>query len=57
MQNLRLTKWLEMVWHALKERDEMKRASLLHAADRFLQNPNQDLEAAPPCGGAQKTAA
>ena len=57
MQNLRLTEWLEMVWHALKERDEMKRSSLLHAADRFLQNENQELEAAPRRGATQTTAA
>jgi hypothetical protein len=57
MQNVKLTKWLEMVWHALEERDQRKRASLLHAADRFLQNDNQELEATPPCVGPQKTAA
>ena len=57
MQNLKLTKWLEMVRHALNEGDEMKRASLLRAADRFLQNDGQELEAGPSCVGARKTAA
>ena len=30
-------KWLEMVRHALAERDETKRANLLRAADIFLK--------------------
>lgn len=57
MRNLKLTKWLEMVWHALGEGDEAKRASLLRAADRFLHNDNEELEAAPPRLAARKTAA
>jgi hypothetical protein len=57
MQNLDLTKWLEMVWGALKEQDELKRDHLLHAADAFLQNDNQDHDSALPCVDRQKTAA
>jgi hypothetical protein len=57
MQNLDLTKWLEMVWAALKEQDERKRDHLLHAADAFLQNDNQLPDSAPPRLDRQKTAA
>lgn len=42
MQNLDLTKWLEMVWDALAEEDEKKRDSLLHTADMFLKQDNPD---------------
>jgi hypothetical protein len=35
MQNLDPTKWLEMVWNALNEQDDVKRNHLLHAADLF----------------------
>ena len=57
MQNLDLTKLLEMVWAALKEQDERKRDHLLHAADAFLQNDNQLPDSAPPRLDRKKTAA
>jgi hypothetical protein len=57
MQNLDLTKWLGMVWDALKEQDELKRGHLLHAADAFLQNDNQDPDSALSSAGSQETAA
>ena len=41
MQNPDLTRWLEMVWDALHEEDERKRAGLLHAADAFLQSDQE----------------
>ena len=40
MKNPKLTEWLQMlqiVWDALAEADEVRRNSMLHAADRFLQ--------------------
>jgi hypothetical protein len=51
MQNLDLTKWLEMVWQALSEPDEVKRNRLLRAADMFLQKDNPRRFALPPTGG------
>ncbi len=56
MQNLDLTKWLEMVWDALDEQDELKRDYLLNAADIFLQSDTQETESTPFVGG-QNTAA
>jgi hypothetical protein len=53
MQNLDLTKWLEMVWGALKAQDEVTRNHLLHAADMFLQDENQEADSAPACVGRQ----
>jgi hypothetical protein len=41
MKNLDLTKWLRIVWDALAEQDEVKRDSMLRAADRFLKGSNQ----------------
>jgi hypothetical protein len=57
MQNLDLTKWLEMVWHALTEPDEMKRGTLLHAAQVFLQEENQEPICALPGVSRQKRVA
>jgi hypothetical protein len=57
MQNLDLTKWLQMVWDALDEQDELKRDHLLNAADIFLQSDTQALESTPPFVNGQKTAA
>ena len=37
MKNAKLTEWLQIVWDALAELDEARRNSMLHAADRFLQ--------------------
>jgi len=37
VENPNLTDWLEMVWNALNEPDEVKRDQLLRAADVFLQ--------------------
>lgn len=47
MENLNLTNWLEMVWNALNEPDEVKRDQLLRAADVFLQEDDADDEPAP----------
>ena len=44
MQKLDLTKWLEMVWDALKQQDELRRNHLLRVADGFLQNSGQESE-------------
>ena len=41
MNNLDLTRWLLKVRDALAEQDQVKRNSMLHAADRFLQEINQ----------------
>jgi hypothetical protein len=57
MQNPDLTKWLEMVWDALNEQDEMRRDHLLHAADMFLQDENQEPDSVLPSVGGQRTAA
>ena len=57
MQNLDLTKWLEMVWNALDEQDALKRDHLLDAADVFLQSDNQDPDSAEPFLDGEKTAA
>jgi hypothetical protein len=45
MKNLKLTKWLEIVWDALAEQDEAKRTSMLHAADRFLKKEDNQQSA------------
>jgi hypothetical protein len=57
MQNLDLTKWLQMVWDALDEQDGLKRDHLLDAADIFLQSDTQEPESTPPFVDGQKTAA
>jgi len=57
MQNLDLTKWLEMVWEALKPQDEVTRNHLLHAADLYLQDENQEVDFAPAFVGRQTRAA
>lgn len=57
MQNPDLTRWLEMVWDALNEPDELQRDHLLHAADAFLQSDNQEPDSDLPCADSQKTAA
>jgi hypothetical protein len=41
MNNLDLTRWLLKVRNALAEQDEIKRNSMLLAADRFLKRTNQ----------------
>ena len=57
MQNPDPTKWLEMVWNALNEQDELKRDQLLYFADAFLQDVDQKPDSAPPFVDSQKTAA
>ncbi len=57
MQNPDLTKWLEMVWEALNEHDELKRDHLLHVADAFLQRDTQDPASALPFLDGEITAA
>jgi hypothetical protein len=41
MNSLDLTRWLLRVRDALAEHDEIKRDSMLRAADRFLKRSNQ----------------
>jgi hypothetical protein len=41
MNNLELTKWLVKVRDALAEQDEIRRSSMLRAADRFLKRSTQ----------------
>jgi hypothetical protein len=41
MQNTDLTKWLQMVWNALAEQDEVRRNSMLRSAEMFLTANNQ----------------
>ncbi len=57
MQNPDLTRWLEMVWDALAEHDELKRDRLLHAADAFLQSNNQEPDSVLPFVDGEITAA
>jgi hypothetical protein len=57
MQNLDLARWLEMVWDALKAQDEVTRNHLLHAADLFLQDENQEVDFAPALVSRQTRAA
>jgi hypothetical protein len=45
MNNLELTKWLLKVRDALAEQDEVRRNSMLSAADRFLREINQKARA------------
>lgn len=42
MRKPNLTTWLEMVWDALNEPNETRRDHLLHAAEMFLQEGNQE---------------
>ncbi len=37
MNNLKLTKWLQIVWEALREQDDLKRSRMLRVADRLLK--------------------
>ena len=57
MQNPDLTKWLEMVWGALNEQDELKRDHLLNAADAFLQCDSREPESVQPFLDDEITAA
>ncbi len=41
MNNLKLTKWLQIVWDALREQDDLKRSRMLRVADRLLKASNQ----------------
>ena len=41
MNNPELTKWLQRVRDALAESDEVRRNSMLRAAERFLKESNQ----------------
>jgi hypothetical protein len=43
MKNLELTKWLQLVWDALAEQDEVKRNDMLQNAAVFLKKGNQQL--------------
>jgi hypothetical protein len=57
MNNLQLTKWLLKVRDALAEQDQVKRNSMLRAADRFLRGQSavvripQDTNRRMPKGG------
>ena len=44
MNNLDLTRWLLKVRNALAEQDEIKRNSMLRAADSFLKGKDQKRE-------------
>lgn len=57
MQNPDLTRWLEMVWDALAEQDELKRDRLLRAADAFLPTDAQEPDSALPFVDGETTAA
>ena len=57
MKSPELTRWLEIVWDALNEHDELERNRLLQAADAFLQTENDQAETALPFGDDAKTAA
>jgi hypothetical protein len=57
MENLDLAKWLEMVWEALSEQDDMKRDDLLQAAEEFLQTESQEADVELPRAGSQNMAA
>jgi hypothetical protein len=41
LKNLETIKWLRKVRDALAEEDEVRRSSMLRAADRFLKESNQ----------------
>ena len=43
MKNLELTKWLQLVWDALAEKDEVKRNDMLQNAAVFLKKGYQQL--------------
>ncbi len=43
MKNLELTKWLQLVWDALAEQDEVKRNDMSQNAAVFLKKGNQQL--------------
>ena len=45
MNDLELTKWLLKVRNALAEHDEVRRNSMLSAADRFVKEINQKARA------------
>jgi hypothetical protein len=57
MQNPDLTKWLQMIWDALDEQDELKRDHLLNSADAFLQSDTHAPDSAQPFVEGEKTAA
>jgi hypothetical protein len=57
MENLDLAKWLEMVWEALSEQDDVKRDDLLQAAEEFLQTESQEADGELPRAGSQDMAA
>jgi hypothetical protein len=57
MENLDLAKWLEMVWEALSEQDDVKRDDLLQAAEEFLQTEHPEADVALPRAGSQNMAA
>jgi hypothetical protein len=57
MENLDLAKWLEMVWQALSEQDDVKRDDLLQAAEEFLQTESQEADVELPRAGSQNMAA
>ena len=57
MENLDLAKWLEMVWQALSEQDDVKRGNLLQAAEEFLQTEGQEPDVALPRADSQNIAA
>jgi hypothetical protein len=50
-------KWLEMVWDALAEEDELKRDYLLHNAAAFLQRNSRKPDPAIPFLDGEITAA
>ncbi len=57
MENLEVAKWLEMVWEALSEQDDVKRDDLLQAAEEFLQTESQEAAVELSRAGSQNMAA
>jgi hypothetical protein len=57
MRKPNLTTWLEMVWDALNEPNETRRDHLLHAAEMFLQEGNQESHSGLASLGRPETAA
>jgi len=57
MEHLDLAKWLEMVWEALSEQDDVKRDDLLQAAEEFLQTESQEADVELPRAASQNMAA
>jgi len=57
MEHLDLAKWLEMVWEALSEQDDVKRDDLLQAAEEFLQTESQEADVELPRADSQNMAA